>query len=131
AFAALVLARLLRVGAERLADSERRPKLHLPCLGLAIGAVRRLLADEAHHFRAPCREPGIGDREHGGGRAIVGDKIDLPERLPCPLSERVKQGARLLKGAWVSALKAEDRLLAVADGEQRADALFLRAAPGE
>src|SRR3546814_14794228 len=58
-----------------------------------------------------------------GGRAIVGDEIDLPECLPRPFAERVEQVARGREGAGIGALESEDRLLAVADGEQRADAL--------
>src|SRR3546814_6983769 len=43
--------------------------------------------------------------------------------LPRPFAELVEQVARGREGAGIGALESEDRLLAVADGEQRADAL--------
>src|SRR3546814_17809655 len=94
-------------------------------MGVSKRPVRRLVAVEAHHRRAARREPRIGEGEHRGGRAIVGDEIDLPECLPRPFAESVEQVARGREGAGDGALESEDRLLAVAGGEQRADALSI------
>ena len=123
----LVSAVLRGCGIDRLADGQRRPEFDLAGLGASKRAVGRLFAVEPHRSRPAVAEPAVDDVEHRGRRAIVGNQIDLAEGLAAHLTQRVEHVARGRERLGLGALKAEDRLLAVADREQRPQPVVLRA----
>jgi len=109
-------------GSVRANGNHWRPQLDQPGLPGAVRAVGDRAAVEADAVgRRRRREDAIDGGQHGAGRA-EGDRqrhvVPVPGGGPGATAEMVAHGG---KGRRVGTLKAEDRLLDVADREDGAD----------
>ena len=109
------------IGGNLIRLRRHRPQLHPSGIVGAVGKVaqRRILADPLGRHR--LSEDSIDQRQHRRGRAERDVERHVFPFLPTVLHPLAQQGAPELEGVGVGPLKAVDRLLAITDGEHRAD----------
>ena len=114
----------------RLDRRDRRPQ-HDAAATLFRGLVRRHVVGQAEGGGAEMRDQPIDHRQHGRRRAEGAIERESGDRLVMLARHARERQLGCAERLRIGALEAEDRLLEIADGEDRAQHASPRALAGE